>query len=583
MTKQITLSILTWLLISVTTLTILFYIIPVSAPPPPTTRRVPQDYLSIQAAIDDSRAGDIILVSPGIYYENVVVNKAVKLMGVNKDTTIIDAKQVGNVIKVVISTVTITGFTIRNGNNGIRVDPSTDPDIGNINITGNIIKNNRYGVSLSADYPATTANNIISLNTFQNNSNVGISISFGLSNTISKNDISESAYGMKLLTNTTTISDNLLKGNSYGIWMSSTANNNLLNNIGIDNSYCIYAAYSDHILIRNNKVNGSTFGIQLYGGYSNTILYNTVSNNPRGWGIYLAYSKTNSVTNNTMSRNDWGLILYNSSLNTIDGNTISYNTFGITTNSYSSNNKIYHNNFMSNVDQISQDSTCTNRWWTTTTPYQGNYWSDYRGTDTNGDGIGDTLTPHLGVDYYPLMNTWPIPKRDVAILGVYESMSRAYIGQIINFEVIVKNEGPNAETFNVTLQNNVTLIEERTVTGLAAYTNTTLIFNWNTSAVLPGYYLISATAEPVSGETDLGDNSKTDGTINLKEPLLGDISIPPDFIVDENDLIILNQAFGSTEGPPPSGNWNSNADLNEDNIIDVQDLLLLSQNYGKTA
>src|SRR5262245_57860817 len=34
-------------------------------------RRVPTDYLTIQNAIDNSTAGDVVLVSPGVYHENI--------------------------------------------------------------------------------------------------------------------------------------------------------------------------------------------------------------------------------------------------------------------------------------------------------------------------------------------------------------------------------------------------------------------------------------------------------------------------------------------------------------------------------
>jgi len=396
MAKHAISSLLIWLVLSFTILAILFYAVPVSA----TIRRVPQEYPTIQLAIDAAHKGDEIQVSADTYYENVVINEEIKLIGANKTTTIIDhAHQIGDVIKVQKTAVTITGFTIRNGNNGIRVAGT----IGGINITDNIIENNRYGISFIGDDQTPTTDNIVASNTFQNNSNVGVSMSVGLSNTISQNDISGSAYGIKLfVTDTTTISDNLLTSNSYGIYITYSENNTVIDNIGIDNSFGIYTTQSDNILIRDNRIKGSTYAIELYNSSSSIILHNDVSDNP-SWSIYLVYSHNNSVTNNTASRNRWGLKLYNSSSNTLEGNTISYNTYGITTLTYSADNTIHHNNFINNVDQIIRDPDSINIW---SQNEQGNYWSDYMGEDTDGDGIGDTDIPHWNEDYYPLMRPY---------------------------------------------------------------------------------------------------------------------------------------------------------------------------------
>jgi pectin methylesterase-like acyl-CoA thioesterase len=39
------------------------------------------EYTSIQTAINDAKNGDVIAVAPGIYYESIILNKDVTLMG----------------------------------------------------------------------------------------------------------------------------------------------------------------------------------------------------------------------------------------------------------------------------------------------------------------------------------------------------------------------------------------------------------------------------------------------------------------------------------------------------------------------
>jgi hypothetical protein len=72
--------------------------------------------------------------------------------------------------------------------------------------------------------------------------------------------------------------------------------------------------------------------------------------------------------------------------------------------SSSSNNLLYHNNFINNRRNAYDfsDSFCINFWNSST---EGNYYSDYAGCDNDTDGIGDTPhpIPSDNVDYFPLM------------------------------------------------------------------------------------------------------------------------------------------------------------------------------------
>ena len=77
----------------------------------------PGNYSKIQDAIDNASDGDTIFVyddsSP--YYENLVINKSIKLIGENRETTIIDGMEKGYVIKINAENITISNFKIRNG------------------------------------------------------------------------------------------------------------------------------------------------------------------------------------------------------------------------------------------------------------------------------------------------------------------------------------------------------------------------------------------------------------------------------------------------------------------------------------
>mgnify|MGYP005832199395 CR=1 FL=1 len=169
---------------------------------------------------------------------------------------------------------------------------------------------------------------------------------------------------------------------------------------------------NDTVYVRANNVNISGFTIKnrrvYYGIWVEpipssgiTIKNNIITNSSVGVGIQ--YSTNTLVTENVITKNEYGIRIYQSTSNTFTMNTISNNIFEGLHILQSSNNLIHRNNFINNPQQASQDETSTNYW---DNGAEGNYWSDYAGQDLNGDGIGDTLIPHQGLDNKPLMTPW---------------------------------------------------------------------------------------------------------------------------------------------------------------------------------
>jgi parallel beta-helix repeat protein len=441
----------------------------------PETIDVPNDYVSIQGAINSAYDGDTIFVRNGTYCENVVINKTLTLVGENPQTAIIDGGGAGTVLSIMADGVNVSGFTIQNGgdwpNNGIRLSEGTSY----CNISGNTIINNYCGISLWSS----------------------------LSNIISRNTLINNDYGIVLWSSS---EKNVIEGNTL------TANNNY--GIGLVSS-------SNNIIIENNLTKNNGAAIYLFDSSNNAISVNKFTNND--YGVILWDSSNNTVSGNNFTENWWyGIYLDSSNYNTINGNNIVTNNHAGIYLQSSSNNKIHHNNFIDNAKQVNTYSSVN--FWDSGYPSAGNYWSDYAGVDNysgpyqneaGSDGIGDA--PYVidvnNVDRYPLMSPWP--SRDVAIIDVVPSHCIVMQGGSLAIIVTVINQGDFAETFNLTVYANTTVIGTETVIDLPIRSPEAFSFMWNTTEFARGNYTISAYATLVQGEIDTTDNNYTDGTVTI--------------------------------------------------------------------
>ncbi len=292
----------------------------------------PGNYTHIQDAIDNATDGDTIFVYNGVYYESIIVNKSINLIGEDRNMTIIDGNKTGNVVNVSTDQVNISGFTIKNAtsNVGIYIESNC------CKIFNNNIMNNEEAI-----YLFSSSDNEINENDISKNSN-GIYLNSSSSNAIINCDCHDNNHGIVFQNSSENndISNSTFYDNYGGIYLFSSSNNTIIgNNISaIENGIYIFSSLDNRI--SNCRINDCAFnGIHLDSSLNNTIFGNKISNN--SFGISLENSSNNGIKDCNFRENDYSICLDSSFGNDIKACSISKNDKGILISE--SNNNIINN------------------------------------------------------------------------------------------------------------------------------------------------------------------------------------------------------------------------------------------------
>ncbi len=166
-------------------------------------------------------------------------------------------------------------------------------------------------------------------------------------------------------------------GHAYtnsGIYVGSTRHCDISANYIVDSDDGVFGSPRD-MSVTDNIIEGNFLGVALDSGATNNVIFRNhlVANYV---GVHLNLADANFILQNNMTNNQRSVTLWDSS-----------------------NNRVYHNNFLNDTFGSTTYANFLDN------GLEGNYWSNHTGVDLNHDGIGDS--PYVidanNTDYCPLM------------------------------------------------------------------------------------------------------------------------------------------------------------------------------------
>lgn len=325
------------------------------------------DYLTIQGAIDAANPSDVIRVGTGVYPENVIVNKTVRIFGVDSTNVIVDkgganyASTGGVGFSLQADGIILNTMTVRNFDNGIETGTDitgvtieamnlnenfsngffgkrtvTDLTIKNSNLNSNGYKGgiqsaSGYKRGIMFESQGGSINNlIIENNNADNNGLVGIDISglipingITINNNRARNNF-DSQIGVSLGNNTLTSPPALITGNTVRVSKTARFGIEIKNPLGTGS-----ASGNGSI-----KVSGNNISLASHLGSTRDLAAITVMRRKDGHAIINDQPQGVQVLNNTItdfqnaSGDAFGIVLGGTG-HLVSGNTITNTKYSI--------------------------------------------------------------------------------------------------------------------------------------------------------------------------------------------------------------------------------------------------------------
>ncbi len=315
----------------------------------------PGNYTAIQEALDAASDGDCVYVFHGIYRENIVVSKSVKLVGEDRNSTIIDGNQEGCTITLSSEQASIHQFTITGG--GFDTDEFSNFFRAGIRITGshnqicnNIFKRNNLGIS------GVRVTNL----TINNNSFIEDGIGFTVYENDGRPELKPAYFQHH-------IENNLVNGRPF--YYICNEKDQVFDSCEMGQVLMVNCT---NVTIKNSSISQTDWGLVL--AFCNGCVIERCALSNNSLAIWTLQSNRNRFVCNNVSNNyHRGIVIdYNSNRNLIQYNTIAGTFCGVQIEWWSNANVVTRNNILATNVSGNEHQSLFSMWYK-------NYYCDWIG------------------------------------------------------------------------------------------------------------------------------------------------------------------------------------------------------------
>lgn len=328
----------------------------------------------LQAAINAAQPGSTIRVPASRISGQIIIDR--QLIVEADGAVVIDGGGKGDVVKITAPSVVFRGFTVRGSGTSIEGENAAIcATATRAVIENNIVEDALFGVSLKSASESVIRHNIIR----------GKKLDIAR-----RGDAIRVWQSHDVLIEDNTVSD----GRDVVMWFADRVT--LRRNHVIRCRYGMHFMYTHDNVIEDNRLENNSVGAFLMYSRNLHVRRNAFTHNrgPSGYGLGLKDMQGVIAEDNVFAGNRVGVYLDNPPIfggefDTFTRNIFAFNDLGIAFLPMVKQIAFTDNTFQDNMQQVavlSGGQFSGNKF---AVDGRGNYWSDYRGFDLDGDGIGD--------------------------------------------------------------------------------------------------------------------------------------------------------------------------------------------------